>query len=150
MKIFGSMRRSLWFGLGAAAILASGCASAGHPTVMTAQQIRPGVAPPSATSDISVESFKCPAAASSNNCPTMFGTVRTANISPTTVEIRRGGPGEVGPPVVALTRTGADTWQVPAGTPLTESQYSDYLAGRMYVAMYDPTGPIDFRGQIRP
>jgi hypothetical protein len=142
--------RLLWFVLGTAAVLAAGCTGINHSTVLAgARDVT--AASGSATSDISVSSFKCPSAASSNNCPTVFGTVVTSGIAPTQVEIRRGGPGENGPSVVTLMKTGDNVWSVPPGTTLTDAQYSDYLAGRMYVDVQSgPNRAGELRAQLKP
>jgi len=87
--------RSLWLGVGAAAILAAGCAglSTHKLTMLTgAQEVPPVTTNGSGRADISVEPFKCPSAASSNNCPTVLGTVTTSGMTGTVAEIHQGAP----------------------------------------------------------
>jgi hypothetical protein len=129
-------RRSLSLTLGALVILAAGCAgmSANMPTLLSGAQEVPIVTTgASGRADVSVDWFKCPAAASSDNCPTLFGTVATAGTAATQVEIREGVPGHNGPRVVTLMKTGDNTWQVPSGTILTPAQYEAYRQGQFYV-----------------
>ena len=83
--------------------------------------------------DISVNSFKCPSAGSSENCPTLVGTVMTNGMAVTAVEVRDAARGQNGPVIVRLVKVDDDTWQVPSGTILTDAQYADYWAGRLYV-----------------
>ena len=87
----------------------------------------------SGRADLAVDWFKCPSAASSNNCPTLVGTVATAGTAATQVEIRQGVPGQNGPVVVTLVKTGDNTWQVPSGAILTPAQYAAYQQGQLYV-----------------
>ncbi len=101
--------------------------------------------------DISVNSFKCPSAASSSNCPTMLGTVTVAGMNGTVAEIRDAAADQNGPVVVTLTKVRDNMWQVPSGTTLTDAQYRDYWAGRLYVNVASDahrTGEI--RAQLRP
>src|SRR5262245_37082824 len=103
------LRRSYWIVLGAAAILAAGCAttSGKRMTMLTGAQEVPSVATPaSGHTDISVNSFKCPSAASSENCPTILGTVATTGVAATAVEIRDGAPGQNGPVIARLVKVG--------------------------------------------
>ncbi len=112
------MKRSLSLTLGTAAILVAGCAgmSASMPILLSGEQEVPKITTgASGRADLAVDWFKCPSAASSNNCPTLVGTVATAGTAPTQVEIRQGVPGQNGPVVVTLVKTGDDTWQVPSG-----------------------------------
>src|SRR5215469_15432286 len=130
--------KSYWLVIGAAALVVAGCASTGishnGPSMLTgAQQVPPVATRASGTADITVDSFKCPAATSSSNCPEMFGTVSTAGIDPTGVQIRQGAPGQQGPVIVSLAKTRDNTWSVPPSTTLTSSQYDAFEAGHFYV-----------------
>ena len=135
----------LYLGMGLAATLMAGCA--GHPpaTVLSAP---PGTVPGTVRADLSVDSFKCPSAASSNNCPTVTGSVVTPGIEATSVAIRQGG--QSGPLIANLNKTAPNVWSVPSGVTLTDSQYADYYAGRLYVAVHDPNGPRIFSTPIKP
>ena len=128
--------------LGVAAALAAGCAAmpARMPTLLTGAQEVPRVATAgSGRADLSVQPFKCPAAESNNNCPTLMGTVSTAGTAATRVEVRQGAPGQNGPIIVTLMRTGDNTWQVPSGATLTAAQYEAYKRGDLYVNVDSPT-----------
>ena len=147
-------RRSLWFGVGAAAIVFAGCA--GHvgqkPTMLTgAQEVPPVTTNASGTTDISVNWFKCPSSASSSNCPTVVGIVTVSGMTGTAAEIREGAAGQKGPVIVTLVRTNDKTWAVPSGTTLTDAQYAEYWAGKLYVNV-DSQAHQDgeLRVQLRP
>jgi hypothetical protein len=146
-------RRSLWLNCAAVVIVATGCTSmaAKGPTTLTgAQEVPPVSTLASGKADISVEPFKCPSAGSSETCPTLLGTVTTAGVDATSVEIRDAAPGHNGPIVVRLARTRDNTWQVPPGTTLTPSQYEDYWAGRLYVSVdSDAHRTGEIRAQLR-
>lgn len=131
-----AVKRSLWFGVGAAAIVTAGCAGTvgQKPTMLTgAQEVPPVTTGASGSTDISVNWFKCPSAASSDNCPTVVGMVTTSGMTGTSAEIREGAPGQKGPVIVNLVRTNGKTWAVPSGTTLTDVQYAEYWAGQLYV-----------------
>ena len=148
------VRRSLWFGVGAAAIVAAGCTGivGKKPTMLTgAQELPPVTTGASGSADISVDWFKCPSAASSNNCPTVVGMVTVAGMKGTSAEIREGAPGQKGPVIVKLVRTNDNVWQVPPGTTLTDAQYGEYWAGQIY-ANVDSEAHKDgeIRAQLKP
>jgi len=160
--------KSYWLVIGAAALVVAGCASTGTshtagisntagishngPSMLTgAQQVPPVATRASGTADITVDSFKCPAATSSSNCPEMFGTVSTAAIDPTAVQIRQGAPGQQGPVIVSLAKTRDNTWSVPPSTTLTSGQYDAFQAGHFYVNVESRDYPAgEIRGQVRP
>ena len=130
-----SLTRSLYLTLGAAAILSTGCATASPrmPALLTGTEEVPRVATDgSGRADLSVDWFKCPSATSSSNCSTLMGTVTTVGTAATQV-VRQGVPGQNGPLVVSLLKTGDNTWQVPSGAVLTPTQYEAYQHGELYV-----------------
>ncbi len=147
-------RHSHWLAIGVAAILATGCATmpGKRPTVLTGAQEVPSVATrASGHADISVDSFKCPSAASSNNCPTIVGVVTATGMNGTVAEIRDGAPGQNGALIVTLDKVRDNMWQVPSGTTLTDAQYRDYWADRLYVnvdSSMHKDGEI--RAQLKP
>ena len=160
--------KSVCLVIGAAALVVAGCASTSGthtagvsnsagishngPSMLTgAQQVPPVATSASGTADITVDSFKCPSAASSSNCPEVFGTVSTAGIDPTAVQIRQGAPGQQGPVIVSLAKTRDNTWSVPPSTTLTSGQYDAFEAGHFYVNVESRTYPGgEIRGQVRP
>jgi len=147
--------RPLWFGIGAAAIFAAGCAgmSSSHTavTLTGSQEVPPVATTASGNTDITVESFKCASAATSSNCPTVFGTVTTAGMNGTAAQIHEGAPGQNGPVIVSLVRTSDNTWSVPSDTTLTDAQNAAYLAGRFYVTVASANHARgEIRAQLRP
>ena len=146
--------RSLWLGVGAAAILAAGCAglSTHKLTMLTgAQEVPPVTTNGSGRADISVEPFKCPSAASSNNCPTVLGTVTTSGMTGTVAEIHQGAPGQNGPVIVSLIKTDDHTWSIPIDTTLTDAQNDAYWAGQLYVTVATAAHKDgEIRAQLKP
>jgi len=149
------MRRSLWFGVGAAAVLAAGCAGMAHnqvPLALTGSQEVPAVTTSaSGSTDISVGESKCPAAASSSNCPTVYGTVMTSGMNGTAAHIHQGAPGQNGPAIVTLIKLDDNTWAVPSGTTLTPDQNAAYWAGMLYVNVHTNAHQGgEVRAQLKP
>ena len=136
---------TLYLGMGLAAIVLAGCASHPPSTVLNAP---PGTVPGAVRADLAVNSFKCPSATSSSNCPTMTGSVVTSGIAATHVDIRQGG--QTGPLIANLNKTAPDVWSVPSGVTLSDSQYADYYAGNLYVGVHDANGPRVFSTPIKP
>jgi hypothetical protein len=62
------------------------------------------------------------------------GSIKTKGIAGTMAPIHEGPAGKNGPPIITLTRSGDDTWTVPEGSKLTESQYASLKAGNLYVS----------------
>ena len=135
-QAFAYLKRPLLLTLGVIVVLVAGCAgtSARMPIRLSGTQEVPQVATgATGRADMAVDWFKCPAAASSDNCPTLVGTVATAGTNATQVEIRQGAPGQNGPVVVTLVKTGDNAWQVPSGAILTPAQYTAYQQGELYI-----------------
>ena len=149
----GLGRRSRWVALAAVCLVAA-CSTAppSYKTVLTGEKEVPPVnTAASGLSDISVRTGKCPSAASSGDCLNLVGTVQTTGVAGTAAHVHHGGPGQNGPVVVPLVKTGADVWSVPVGTTLTDAQYQAYLAGQLYVNVHsDAYKDGEIRAQIRP
>ena len=141
--------------MGAAAVLATGCATTMHTKVPASlsgtQEVPPVSTSASGSADMVVHSFKCPSALSSDNCPTLFGTVTTQGIQATSVEIRQGAPGQNGPIIVTLEQVDDDNWTVPSGTVLSPSQYDAYTSGQLYVNVDSAANRSgELRAQLKP
>ena len=79
------------------------------------------------------------------------GSVVTSGIEATMAHIHMGAPGANGPVIVPLVRATSDTWNVPAGTLLTEPQHESFRAGNLYVNVHSAAHPGgEIRGQLRP
>ena len=145
------LSRSLWLGLGAAALLVAGCANtpkstSGITALSGAEQVPPVTTTASGTTDISARPSRCPATASAGNCHTLHGMVNTSGVNSTAAHIHQGAAGQNGPPIVTLVKTGANSWQVPQGTTLTDAQFQAYWDGLLYVNVHSDANP---GGEIR-
>src|SRR5205085_6272941 len=69
------------------------------------------------------------------NDNTIAGSVTTTDIQGTAAHIHEGAPGKNGPVMIPLTKSG-DTYSVPAGTKLSESQLAAFKAGNLYVNVH--------------
>jgi hypothetical protein len=81
---------------------------------------------------------------------TLSGSFTTSGAAITVAHIHVGPAGKPGPVIIPLTRTGDNTWVVPAGAKLTDEQYERYQAGELYVNFHTKTNPGgEIRAQIR-
>jgi hypothetical protein len=79
------------------------------------------------------------------------GTIRTTGIDGTMAHIHLGAPGEAGPPIITLTKSGEGVWSVPAGSKLSDEQYASYKAGNLYVNVHsDAHKAGEIRAQLKP
>jgi len=79
------------------------------------------------------------------------GTVKTTGLEGTAAHIHVGAKGESGPPIITLTKGADGTWTVPAGSKLTDEQWADYKAGKLYVNVHsDQHKPGEIRAQLKP
>jgi len=79
------------------------------------------------------------------------GTVKTAGIDGTVAHIHVGAPGQSGPPLITLSKGADGVWSVPAGSKLTDEQYADFKAGKLYVNVHSTEHKAgEIRGQLKP
>lgn len=148
------VRRSLWVGVGGAAMLVAGCAgmSPGKVVTLNGSQLDPPVTTnATGTADITIRGSKCPTSASGQNCPQVFGTVTTSGVAGTAAHIHQAAPGKNGPVVVPLTKAGDNAWVVAPNTFITDAQYTAYGEGQFYVNVHSAANPGgEIRGQLKP
>lgn len=73
------------------------------------------------------------------------GSVTTSGIDATAAHIHQGAPGQNGPVIIPLTKSG-NTWSVPAGSKLTDEQYKSFQSGSLYVNVHSAANK---NGEIR-
>ena len=148
--------RSLWAGIGMAAILAAGCAgmpaSGKAPAKLTGgQEVPPVGGNSSGSTDITVTLTKCAASTTSLSCPQAFGTVTTSGFVGTAAHIHRGKAGQNGPVIIPLVKTGENSWAVPDRTFVSDSDFGGYQDGELYVNVHSANNPNgEVRGQLVP
>ena len=142
-------RASAFSALALAALFATGCTSLGSGL---------GMSTPSAGKVGLQGSFEVPPVvteAKANgtivvaNDHSISGSVMTTGIVGTAAHIHQAALGENGPVIVPLVRSSPDTFVVPAGTRLTDAQYTAYAAGDLYVNVHSAAHPSgEIRGQL--
>src|SRR5262249_60421540 len=101
----GSMKLSLWLGVGAAGLLActAGPAAAEPIALSGSAEVPPVNTQSSGIADVGIVRTKCPpAVSSSTECYNVIGTVSTGGFQPTAAHIHRAPAGQNGPVVVPL------------------------------------------------
>ena len=79
------------------------------------------------------------------------GRITTKDVQGTAAHIHLAAAGKNGPPVITLSKADDNTWEVPAGSTLTDEQYASYLAGNLYINVHSAAHkPGEIRGQLRP
>lgn len=71
---------------------------------------------------------------------TMTGSVTTTGIAGTAAHVHEAALGKNGPVVIPLTKRG-DTYEVPAGTKLSEAQLASLRAGKLYINVHTTANP---------
>jgi hypothetical protein len=116
-----------------------------------AQEVPPVGGNLSGSTDIVITQTKCPASTTSLSCPQAFGTVTVSGFTPTAAHIHRGKAGANGPVIVTLTKTGENSFEVPASTFVSDSDYGAYNDNELYVNVHSANNPNgEVRGQLRP
>jgi len=79
------------------------------------------------------------------------GSVKTTGVEGIAAHIHVGAKGESGPPIITLTKGADGTWTVPEGSKLTDEQWADYKAGKLYVNVHSAEHkPGEIRAQLKP
>lgn len=81
---------------------------------------------------------------------TISGSVTSTGIDGTAAHIHEAAPGKNGSVIIPLTKDG-NTYAVPAGAKLTDTQFASYMAGNLYVNVHTKANPDgEIRGQLKP
>lgn len=79
------------------------------------------------------------------------GSVTTTGVAGTMAHIHEAAPGKNGGVVIPLSKSGDNTWSVPAGAKLTDAQFTSFKAGNLYVNVHTAANPGgEVRGQLKP
>ena len=82
---------------------------------------------------------------------TVSGSVTFKGLTPTAAHIHEGAAGKNGGVIIPLTKSGDDTFTVPAGAKLTDAQYEAFKKGDLYVNVHTAANPGgEIRGQLKP
>jgi predicted RecA/RadA family phage recombinase len=82
---------------------------------------------------------------------TVSGNIKVSGLTPTMAHIHEAASGKNGPPIITLTKATDDSFVVPAKAKLSDAQYTNYMAGNLYVNVHSaqyPNGEI--RAQLQP
>jgi hypothetical protein len=142
------VRRVLWAsGMGAAALLAAGCAQMSSPAPSGANVILNGnqEVPPVSTAATGSGTIRVLMDRS------VSGSVMTSGVAGTAAHIHLGAPGQNGSVIIPLNRTADNTWSVPASIRLNDIQYEAFRLGNLYVNVHSAANPGgEIRGQLTP
>jgi len=143
------MTRALWRGsVGIAALLVAGCAqqmASNAPTgsnvlLSGAQEVPPVNTAATGSGTITVLMDR-----------SVSGTVTTSGVAGTAAHIHTAAPGQNGPVIVPLNKTGENVWSVPDSIRFNDAQYEAYRLGNLYVNVHSAANPAgEIRGQVRP
>jgi hypothetical protein len=135
-----------WVGMAAAAMLVAGCAEMGiggnaaRVSLSGAEQNPPVTTSASGSGSFSINSNRI-----------ISGSVTTTGMTGTAAHIHTGAKGSNGPVTIPLQKTGDNTWSVPPNTRVTDAQYEDFRAGKLYVNVHSAQHkPGEIRAQINP
>jgi hypothetical protein len=140
--------RQAWLPLGAALIFAIS-AFGSYSSIATAADIKVTLAgdqevPPVKTAGTGTGTITIGADKS------VSGSITTTGIAGTAAHIHEAAAGANGPVIIPLTKTG-DTYAVPAGAKLTDTQFASFQAGKLYVNAHTAANPGgEIRAQLKP
>jgi CHRD domain len=138
------LRVSLGTALLALATITGGCATY-HSMMGKTELSGANESPPVSTQASGLASIKVGSDGS------VSGEVTVSGMVPTAAHIHHGAAGKNGPVIIPLKKTGADSFEVPAGAKFTEAQLAEYKAGEMYVNVHSAEHkPGEVRGQLKP
>ena len=118
-------------------------AETGRATAMTlsgAQEVPPVSAQGTGTSSIVVSGDK-----------NISGNIEVMGFSSTAAHVHEGAPGQNGPVIIPLVKSGDNTWSVPPNTILTSQQFDAFQRGNLYVNVHSAANPNgEVRAQLKP
>jgi hypothetical protein len=86
-----------------------------------------------------------------NDDKSVSGSVMTKGINASAAHIHEGAKGKNGPVIIPLTKSGDNTFTVPAGTKLTDAQMESLKSGNLYVNVHSAANPNgEIRAQLGP
>ena len=143
------MTGSLWrSSVGIAALLAAGCAqqmasnapTGSNVTLSGTQEVPPVNTAGTGSGTVTVLMDR-----------SVSGSVTTSGIAGTAAHIHVAAPGQNGPVIVPLNKTGENVWSVPDSIRFNDAQYEAYRLGNLYVNVHSAANPAgEIRGQVRP
>ena len=139
------IKRFVWAGAGAAAIVLAGCAGMSshmgvHVMLSGANEVPPVATSASGSGMIMVGADK-----------SVSGSVTTTDIAGMAAHIHTGAAGKNGPVAIPMSKNGDNGWVIPAGAKFTDAQYDAYKAGDTYVNVHSAANKGgEIRGQLRP
>lgn len=81
----------------------------------------------------------------------IIGSIKVFGLVPTMAHIHEAAIGKNGPPIITLGKTADDSYAVPPNTKLSEAQYSNLMAGNLYVHVHTAKHPDgELRAQLLP
>jgi len=148
------VRGCLWLSsVSVAALLAAGCAQ------QSAQQQMASAAPSGSNVTLSGSQEVPPVSTAATGSGTISvlmdrsvsGTVTTSGVAGNAAHIHLAAPGQNGPVIVPLNKTGDNVWSVPPAIRLNDTQYEAYRLGNLYINVHSAANPNgEIRGQIQP